>query len=288
MFVIGYTASQATAICLMPLDPHDGLPLVEVGEWAAEKHERLRKYVEISRAARRMYLGPRKAGATYIDLFCGPGRASVRDTRAIIDGSPVVAWKSARDCQTPFTALHIADVDPDYLRAAAARLRNLEAPVNAYKGPAIDTVSQVTAHLNTYALHFAFLDPYSLEDLPFAVIERLATLRRMDMLIHVSVQDLQRNLRRYVRSPRCPLDKFAPGWRNAIDANSKDSLIRHQILTHWLGLIQRLGTQPAEGIELVTAAKKQPLYWLVLVASHKLAHKLWDAIRNVGPQEQLF
>jgi hypothetical protein len=31
----------------------DGLPLDEVGPWAKEKHERLRKYVDISRGARR-------------------------------------------------------------------------------------------------------------------------------------------------------------------------------------------------------------------------------------------
>jgi hypothetical protein len=56
----------------------DGLPLDEVGAWAKEKHERLRKYVDISRAARRKFVeGP--GGASYIDLYCGSGRAVIRD-----------------------------------------------------------------------------------------------------------------------------------------------------------------------------------------------------------------
>ena len=49
----------------------DGLPIDEVGEWALEKHERLRKYIEITRHARRKYVdGPSKT-ASYIDPFCG-------------------------------------------------------------------------------------------------------------------------------------------------------------------------------------------------------------------------
>jgi hypothetical protein len=53
----------------------DGLPLDDVGPWAKEKLERLRKYVDISRAARRKFLHG-SGGATYIDLFCGSGRSS--------------------------------------------------------------------------------------------------------------------------------------------------------------------------------------------------------------------
>lgn len=74
----------------------DGLELDEVGAWAKEKHERLRKYVDISRAVRRKFLS-RSGCATYIDLFCGSGRAFIRDTNEKIDGSPLVAFKCARD-----------------------------------------------------------------------------------------------------------------------------------------------------------------------------------------------
>ena len=58
----------------------DGLPLDEVGPWAKDKHDRLRKYVDISRAARRKWIEGSSKSATYVDLFCGTGRSIIRDT----------------------------------------------------------------------------------------------------------------------------------------------------------------------------------------------------------------
>ena len=95
----------------------DGLPLDEVGPWAKEKHERLRKYVDITRATRRKWVYG-SGGATYIDLYCGTGRAIIRGTREKIDGSPLVAFKSARDGGIPFSEIHIADSSEESCRAA--------------------------------------------------------------------------------------------------------------------------------------------------------------------------
>lgn len=74
-------------------DGDDGLPAEEVGVWAKEKHNYLCRYIDISRSTRAKYLGPGKAGATYVDLFCGPGRCKVRDSNEWIDGGVVAAWK---------------------------------------------------------------------------------------------------------------------------------------------------------------------------------------------------
>src|SRR5687767_4842370 len=98
---VGGTFNEADQTCSNP-DPEDGLPLACVGGWAEQKHARIRKYVDISRAVRRMFLEG-KGGATYIDLFCGPGRARVRETTRIIDGSALVAAKEAIESRTPFS-----------------------------------------------------------------------------------------------------------------------------------------------------------------------------------------
>lgn len=82
----------------------DALPLDEVGAWAKEKHERLRKYVDISRSVRRKWVQG-SGGATFIDLYSGSGRAIIRDTGEKIDGSPLVAFKCARDGGAPFTEI---------------------------------------------------------------------------------------------------------------------------------------------------------------------------------------
>jgi hypothetical protein len=49
-------------------DPTDGLPAMPVGEWAQNKLALLKLYIEISRGVREKFIGPGKAGATFIDL----------------------------------------------------------------------------------------------------------------------------------------------------------------------------------------------------------------------------
>ena len=193
----------------------DGLPLDEVGAWAKDNHDRLRKYIDISRAARRKFVEG-SGGATCIDLYCGTGRAVVRETGETIDGSPLVAFKSAKVGGVPFSEIHIADADKEKCATAAKRIANAGGAAITDVGPAENTAARIVARLNKYGLHFAFLDPFNLDDLPFSVVEALSRLRRIDMLIHVSVQDLQRNLDAYSMSEDGPLDHFAPGWRSVI------------------------------------------------------------------------
>ena len=260
----------------------DGLPVSQVGEWSLEKHDRLRRYVDISGPVRRKFIG--RAGATYIDLYCGPGRSLVRETGQIVDGSPLVATLKAFECKAPFTGVFVGDAEKSCVDAAASRL-TARAIVNLkYYGPAEDTVKQVLHELNPYALHFAFLDPFNLGDVPFTVIEALSKLQRMDILIHISLQDLQRNLRRYIDTPNGPLDRVAPGWRKALDPRERDEVVRTKFLNHWLDLIRGLDMAPSQGIELVSGSVGQRLYWLVFVSRHDLAGEFWDKIRNVTPQ----
>jgi three-Cys-motif partner protein len=162
--------------------------------------------------------------------------------------------------------------------------------LHPYVGKAETTVDHIVKKLNPGGLHFAFLDPYKLDPLPFSIIEKLAKFKSMDMLIHVSIQDFQRNLRRYMKQESGPLDRFAPGWRTVVNRRDTERNIRITIFKHWLGLIRKLDMAASQGteIEKVVGRKRQPLYWLVLVARHPLAHKFWNAIRNVSSQRELF
>src|ERR1700730_10087163 len=106
------------------VDPADGLIIDEVGVWATEKHERLRKYIDASRGARAKFLPPKnEGGAGFIDLFSGPGRSLIRDTTQIIDGSPLVAYKAALASSSRFSSLHFGDIDPANSAALAARIK---------------------------------------------------------------------------------------------------------------------------------------------------------------------
>jgi three-Cys-motif partner protein len=269
------------------IDPSDGLLADSVGPWASEKHERLSKYVDSYRSARAMFLPPKgTGGAAYIELFSGPGRSLVDGAGYFIDGSPLVAFKAAQLSGTKFSELHFNDLDSENIDALRQRIAQLGGAAQFYNEAASTAVDRITYALNPTGLHFAFLDPYNLESLPFSIIQKLATLSRMDMLIHVSIFDLQRNLRRYLNERRV-LDSFMPGWHDAVDVNRGDQAVRTALLRHWLGLIKGLGTTPADGIELVSATGGQRLYWLVFVSAHPLGRKLWNDISNVNNQGRL-
>lgn len=263
----------------------DGLPASDVGIWTLEKHERLRKYIDSARAARRKFGGR----TTYVDLYCGPGRSRVRENSEFVDGSPLVAWEAGGRHGVQFAEFLLADADIGYLDMARKRLESRGAKVRVFPGEAAAVVDQVIGALDPYGLHLALLDPFRLGDLPFSVIERLAGVKHMDLLIHVSAMDLKRDLHNYLRTdgPK-HLDRFAPGWRDCVDTNQRPDLVRQAIFEHWKGLIKQLGTSANECVEAVENSKSSELYWLVFVARHNLAHKLWADIANVTPQGRLF
>ena len=270
----------------------DGLPVSEVGEWAIEKHNRLRRYISITRGVRKKWLVPqaaghRPAGATYIDLFCGPGRSRIRGTGQMIDGGPLVATSAAVIGGAAFSKVFLADQEASFVDAACSRLAARGVTATCHRGPAEETAKAIVEQLDPYGLHFAFLDPFNLGDLPFTEIEQLAKFKRMDMLIHVSVQDLQRNLRRYIAREGSALDRFAPNWRDCVDVDSRDEAVRASIFEHWRALLRGLGMQPSRGVELVTGERNQRLYWLVLISHHERADELWEKIRNTTGQGHL-
>lgn len=266
----------------------DGLPADEVGVWAKEKHTYLKRYLDISRAARKKYIGDRKGGAIYFDLFCGTGRSKIRGTQEWIDGGAVAAWKTSCDGGAPFSDIHISDLDEERLNACATRLCKLGAPVHPIHASAADAAEKMVSAVSGYALHFAFVDPYNLEALDFRVIQALSRLKRIDLLIHLSAMDLQRNLSVNLAADDSAFDAFAPGWREKVSTTGAQAEVRRRVVEYWRELVTNLGVWPSTDQRLITGEKNQPLYWLLLAAKHELAHKFWETAANVEGQGKLF
>ncbi len=259
--------------------------ITEVGPWAEEKHERLRRYIDASRKTRLKYID--RAGATYIDLFCGTGRARIRGTNRIIDGSAVTAYKKSLECGVPFNSIHIGDMDPDKLSDCASHLRELGATVFTYLGPAAVTAQQAVDAVDPYGLNLAFIDPFNIETLHIDIFKALAQLKRIDIIAHFSAMDTQRNIMKWRTADDSPLDKAAPGWREATKDIQAGNSLRNMALEYWKEQIKALGIYPSDREELITGSKSQPLYWLVFIAKHNLADYFWNEIRNLG-QRDLF
>jgi three-Cys-motif partner protein len=264
------------------IDPIDGLRREIVGDWVQEKHQRLRHYVDISRAARRKFAG----NSTFIDLYCGPGRARIKDTTIVLPGSTVAAASEAAR-HAAFGKIYIGDLSKTNLADCQQRLSQEElGPAEAFHGTAESTAIAVSRELSRSGLHFAFLDPYSIQALPFSVIEGLAQLPRMDMLIHVSTMDLQRNVKMLMATGK--LDKFAPGWRQHVNPAARNDVALLAVFHYWCDLIRSLGYQDvSDNVERVSGARNQPLYWLVLASKRELGKQFWGKISNVTPQQRL-
>jgi three-Cys-motif partner protein len=275
----------------MALDPEryvigdDGLLVEKVGPWAKDKLKLLADYIQISGPTRRKFS---RHDPAFIDLFCGTGRSLVRTSGEYIDGSPVAAFKQGGESVAAFASVEISDAEPELLAAATARLQNLKAPVRNTPGPATGAIGEIVTRVNPYGLHFAFLDPHNLGTLSFSIIEQLAKLKYVDILVHVSVSDLQRNVDRYSSEMHRQFDAFAPDWRKHVKVDTNQQSLRAGMIAYWSNLVLGLGLPRAQHMELITGEGNQRLYWLVLLSGHELAHTLWEKISSHARQPTLF
>jgi three-Cys-motif partner protein len=180
----------------------------------------------------------------------------------------------------------IGDYDHERLEAATKRLQRLEAPVVPLLGPAKDTAFSALQKADGFGLNFAFLDPYSLGTLDFEVISTLARLQRIDMLVHVSQMDLQRNFDRNAAKDESALDTFAPGWRSVVDTNTSQRFARQAYFDYWRMLVEKAGPKTNIAMKLITGPENQPLYLLLLAARHELAHRFWQIVAKKGERQQ--
>jgi len=263
------------------IDPADGLLVAEVGEWSVElKHRLLREYVDATWPTRAKY-----SHCGYVDLFSGPGRVRVKPTGEIMDGSPLVAWRTSAHSKAPYTSTIIADVDQLVVEACETRLKRTGCSPQTLVGRAQKTAREACAKLDKFGLHLVFLDPFNLEALPFSVFNVFfeRDLRRVDFIVHFSANDLQRNLDSFLAEEASTMDAFAPGWRDHVSMGARDRM-RGTAFWYWVSLFEKHGFRIAKEAPLIRGDKNQPLYWLVLLSRHSLAANIWNSVADKSPQ----
>jgi three-Cys-motif partner protein len=259
----------------------DGLWVENVGPWAKEKLKILTDYIQISSSARKKF-----THCAFVDVFSGPGRSKIRNSTELIDGSPVAAYKQAIKTKA-FSSFYISDADQDLLDSAASRLRNLGARVTSVEGPASRALPNIVSKLSPSGLYLALLDPHNLGTLSFDLFECLAKLQRIDVIVHVSLGDLQRNIDRYTSEDHAQFDRFAPGWRGHVRTDMNQVALRAAILEYWTDKVVSLGLPRAKHCELIRGTKNQRLYWLMFLAKHQLPHAFWRKITSLAKSPEL-
>jgi three-Cys-motif partner protein len=253
-----------------------GLPLQCVHDWALEKHDYLKRYIEATAGPRSRYLPPHgRGGAAYIDLFAGPGRARVQETGKDIDGSPLFAVKHDR---APFTKLIFCDWEQENADALAWRTMGDER-VRIIVGDCAKRIEDVVAEIPPYGLNFTLIDPFGPAGLRWTVLERLASIERLDLLIHFPTGAIKRNF----ENLDMDLIVGTTGWRRDVKApHDVPRLIDH--LRNSLVRVGYTGDQVRSmGIK---TTQQLLLYHLVFISKHPLGNKIWESITKTDAKGQ--
>jgi three-Cys-motif partner protein len=110
----------------------------------------LRRYIDIAKGARAKYVPPKgTGGASYIELFSGPGRSLIEGTSEYIDGSPLVAYRAALASGIRFSEIHLNDMETDKAKALDARIRAAGGAAVVHNGLADVIIDRVADAINT-------------------------------------------------------------------------------------------------------------------------------------------
>lgn len=287
---------------LQPED--DGLPMRASGAYVAEKLHILGNYMNIFENAMHSKLWHKRH---YIDLFSGPGKCCVRTSGCVYLGSPL----KALTIQNPFTNYFFVDNDPTLLEALKERCSAspLFNQVRFIRGDGNETVGGIAneikrtdqnkPHGSWSSLNLAFLDPEGL-DLRWTTVETLASVSKMDLIIHYPEMGLTRNFAQLAdAADDTVIDLFfgSRKWREIFKkyrTREIPSLHRKMMDLYEEGLVD-LGYEVNHAAQLhneplIKNRRRGKLYRLLHASKHEFGIKCWhEAIKiDVYGQRSLF
>ena len=165
--------------------------------------------------------------------------------------------------------------------------------MNIYTGDCNDLVDDIVGRIkqnDSISLNLAFLDPEGFE-LRWTTVARLATVRRMDLIINYPQGGLNRYMRQaYQTEAQTPIDLFFGGreWRKRYKEwqDGRTRLGLHRLLIDlYKDKLKGLGyTEVFRGDEvieeepLIRNTKRAPLYRLLFASKHQLGHDFWHKV----------
>ena len=281
------------------LEPQDdGLLMRETGAWAAEKLDYLARYIDVFETAMRRKWPVRN----YVDLLAGPGKNIVRDSGTILLGSPLLALTATY----PFAGYFFADRSDENTKALQQRCAASphSQRVDIRTGDCNDLVNDIVAYIRPddwRSLNLAFLDPEGME-LRWETVVRLATVRRMDLIINYPEGGLNRYMpKAFGKADQTRVDDFFGdrAWREIYHdwQNSGAPLGLHRrLMDFYKERLQELGYTKFRQVDqggdeplIRNVRRRAPLYRLLFASKHPLGHDFWHKVtrRDVHGQVRL-
>lgn len=285
---------------LLPED--DGLISRNSGIWAKDKLFYLQKYIDAFETAMR---GKPWRRRIYIDLFAGPGKCMIKDGRGYFLGSSLISLTATH----PFTDYYFVDTINENVNALKTRSTATKIDQNRIHflvGDANRKVFEVTDEIKKIdsdfiagawpSLNLAFLDPDGFE-LEWDTVVELATINRMDLIIHYSQQGVKRMADRALASDKeTAIDKFFGDmeWRIVYRECKDDPTgIHRPLIDYYKAKLKTLGYVEVKDDEEVWAEplmknrKNAPLYRLLFASKNPLGVKFWKSVTKVSADGQM-
>ncbi len=275
----------------------DDLVFRPCGPWTEIKLDYLTRYIDIFETSMRKRWSKRN----YIDLLAGPGKNRVRESKKVLLGSPLIALTT----RYPFTGYFFVDLEDRNTSALDRRCKAspLYEQILIRSGDCNAEVEHVVSRLRRderNSLNLAFLDPQGME-LQWRTVSRLASIRRMDLIIYYPQNGLSRNMHKmYNTEKETAIDRFfgAREWREIfIHWQNKPGLHR-QLIDFYKSRLQDLGYPVVfRGDEdlgdeplIRSQLRNAPLYRLIFASKHERGHEFWTKVlqRDVYGQRRLF
>lgn len=262
----------------------DNLPVQCVGEWAKEKHDFIRRYVEATGGPRKKYASKGAGGLCYVDLFAGPGRAYIAKTKEFIDGTPLIAAKAPLQAYTSLVLCDLVDENVEALRVRTAGSTG----VHVVPGDCNEMIEVIAGYIPKHALSLAVIDPFGASALSFDTIRRIAQFARMDLIVHFPTMGIKRNFEKVDYDKK--IDRFLgmTTWRD--DVRVADEVVK--LIPHMKRQLVALGYEKDDEVREIEVRNDQRgvLYHLFFASKSPLGNKIWKSITRTSAtgQRELF
>jgi three-Cys-motif partner protein len=259
----------------------DGLPMRESGPWISTKHRLLTYYAKMFSTGMKF----KWASRVYLELFAGPGKCFVRDTRTEDLGSPL------KVIDHEFTKFILIERNETAAHALATRL---EANANADRveiwcGDCAQAIHEIRIPKNS--LTFAFIDPTGIAQAPFSLIEALDKATRCDLLINVQHgMGIKMNIHNYKpeAAEGSALSAFlgSDEWTVLPQNSPREFFIG--VLELYKKRLQKLGYKFIGSEVMVQTNRNLPLYLLLFASRHPKGKEFWEKSKKGVLHPELF
>lgn len=262
---------------LLPED--DGLVCRASQPYAIEKLKAVYTYINIMTTSMRNK--PWRA-RFYIDLQAGPGKNKIGSQYHL--GSPLIALTTEHS----FTHYRFNEWDDENNSVLRQRVdaSPLKEKVNIYQQDVNKVVFEICAEIDRIdnsrdfanmwsSLNLAFLDPEGLE-LHWETVERLAKIRKMDMIINFSTSGILRNIGKgnlEIVNTFFGTEAWQQSYRPTANATAK----RRILIDFYLQRLQQFGYHTDVDPDIVFKnSNNVQVYSLIFASKNELGDKFWQ------------